>query len=151
MRVSYRPKTPICRTVSEEPDRSSNNLPKLRRTYSLRKPSNENKPLYHRSSSSSSTLRRSKSFGRSGVSYLNFTPKESPDTQFIRNTTGRGSIRKGPAPTRASILRRQSSQTTTCLEEQPVYQHSKPLPMPPVTPKEGQTPAMSAHQRYFNQ
>ena len=33
--------------------------------------------------------------------------KETEDTQFIRAATGRGSIKRGPAPTKASVLRQQ--------------------------------------------
>ncbi len=33
--------------------------------------------------------------------------KETDDTKFIRAATGRGSIKRGPAPTKASVLRQQ--------------------------------------------
>ena len=54
-------------------------------------------------------MRRTKSFGRaSGISYLRSTEhtRETPETHFIRNATGRGSIKK-PAPTKAFLLRMQ--------------------------------------------
>ena len=54
-------------------------------------------------------MRRTKSFGRaSGISYLRSVEhtRETPETHFIRNATGRGSIKK-PAPTKAFLLRMQ--------------------------------------------
>ena len=49
-----------------------------------------------------------KSLGRaSGISFLKDVEhtKVTPETNFIRAATGRGSIKRGPAPTRASVLR----------------------------------------------
>ena len=70
--------------------------------------------------SASDGLRRSRSLrvssgtgpaaaSKSGISSLNNSDHtvESEDTQFIRATTGRGSIKRGPAPTKASVLRAQ--------------------------------------------
>ena len=66
-----------------------------------------------------SSLKRSRSLrvsgssgsggGTSGISSLNNSAHtvETEDTQFIRATTGRGSIKRGPAPTKASVLRAQ--------------------------------------------
>ena len=64
-----------------------------------------------------SSLKRSRSLrvsgssggGTSGISSLNNSAHtvETDDTQFIRATTGRGSIKRGPAPTKASVLRAQ--------------------------------------------
>ena len=61
------------------------------------------------SRSESRTSRRSlerKSSGN-GISYINTVEhtKETPETNFIRAVTGRGSIKRGPAPTKASQLR----------------------------------------------
>ena len=58
------------------------------------------------------SLTRSKSLrGRrsSGLSYLNDSQHtvETENTHFIRATTGRGSIKRGPAPTKSSVLRQQ--------------------------------------------
>ena len=108
---------------------SSNSFSRLKRTYSLRKPEGGSKGRDQGGvtrPSDESPLRRSRSFGRAaGLSYIGRTSavpnnaavaavgrsscsrELTPDVQFVRNVTGRGSIRKGPAPTRASILRRQ--------------------------------------------
>ena len=50
--------------------------------------------------------------GRPDISSLNSSDHtvETEDTQFIRAATGRGSIKRGPAPTKASVLRAQVSQ-----------------------------------------
>ena len=47
--------------------------------------------------------------GRPDISSLNSSDHtvETEDTQFIRAATGRGSIKRGPAPTKASVLRAQ--------------------------------------------
>ena len=49
--------------------------------------------------------------GRPDISSLNSSDHtvETEDTQFIRAATGRGSIKRGPAPTKASVLRAQVS------------------------------------------
>ena len=55
-----------------------------------------------------SLLSGTKSLGRSsGISFLKNAEhtEETQDTHFIRAATGRGSIKRGPAPTRASVLR----------------------------------------------
>ena len=55
-----------------------------------------------------SLLSGTKSLGRSsGISFLKNADhtEETQDTHFIRAATGRGSIKRGPAPTRASVLR----------------------------------------------
>ena len=52
-------------------------------------------------------------FRNGGISFLksmNHT-KETDDTKFIRSATGRGSIKRGPAPTKASVLRQQVLKT----------------------------------------
>ena len=63
-----------------------------------------------------SSLKRSRSLrvagsgcGNSGISSLNNSAHtvETEDTHFIRAQTGRGSIKRGPAPTKASVLRAQ--------------------------------------------
>ena len=62
-----------------------------------------------------SSARRKSSGGRSrDVSSINDAEhtRETEDTHFIRAVTGRGSIRKGPAPTKASQLRQLVRKTT---------------------------------------
>ena len=119
LRVSYRPRTPklqrvpVTRTYSEQPAVRQQQHPKkqLTRTYSLRKPSNEGAARPLQPQPQHEGLRRTKSFGKSGISYLKSTDhtKETQETQFIRNATGRGSIKKGPAPTKSFLLRMQVS------------------------------------------
>ena len=64
-------------------------------------------------------MRQTKSFEKSGISYLKSTDhtKETPETQFIRNVTGRGSIKKGPAPTKSFLLRMQVGRKLSLLYE----------------------------------
>ena len=67
-----------------------------------------------------SSTRRKSSGGRSrDVSSINDAEhtRETEDTHFIRAVTGRGSIRKGPAPTKASQLRQLVRKTTWSLRE----------------------------------
>ena len=120
LRVSYRPRTPklqrtpVTRTYSEQPagrQQQQHTQKQLTRTYSLRKPSNERAARSLQPQPQHQGLRRTKSFGKSGISYLMSTDhtKETQETQFIRNATGRGSIKKGPAPTKSFLLRMQVS------------------------------------------
>jgi hypothetical protein len=55
------------------------------------------------------SMRRKSSGGGGGgdISYLDNAEhtRETADTHFIRAATGRGSIKRGPAPTKASQLR----------------------------------------------
>jgi len=54
-----------------------------------------------------------RSLGRAGgISFLDSVEhtKETPDIQFIRAATGRGSIKR-PAPTKSSVLRQQVGHT----------------------------------------
>ncbi len=55
----------------------------------------------------STTRRKSSGGGSADISSLANADhtKETPDTHFIRAVTGRGSIKRGPAPTKASQLR----------------------------------------------
>ena len=67
-----------------------------------------------------SSARRKSSGGRSrDVSSINDAEhtRETEDTHFIRAVTGRGSIRKGPAPTKASQLRQLVRETTQNLRK----------------------------------
>ena len=66
---------------------------------------------------SSTSLSRSKSLRdrrNSGISSLNEYQhtNETQDTHFIRASTGRGSIKRGPAPTKSSVLRQQVTSNT---------------------------------------
>ena len=59
---------------------------------------------------STTSLTRTQSLRRgSNISYLNQYQhtQETEDTHFIRAATGRGSIKRGPAPTKSSVLRQQ--------------------------------------------
>ena len=64
-------------------------------------------PPSARSLSRSMSLRDRRSSG--GISYLNENKHthETENTHFIRSATGRGSIKRGPAPTKSSVLRQQ--------------------------------------------
>merc|ERR1719412_321906 len=73
--------------------------------------------LYGGGDGASSSLKRSRSLrvssgsgGNSGISSINNSAHtvETEDTHFIRAQTGRGSIKRGPAPTKASVLRAQA-------------------------------------------
>ena len=119
-RVLYRPSTPNSNGPSRKESTGSGGSPS-RKTSNNSMDSDYNPDLMTRSLSRSSMrsedgLRRrssfsgTKSLGRSsGISFLKDVEHtiETPETNFIRNTTGRGSIKKGPAPTRASVLRAQ--------------------------------------------
>ena len=66
-----------------------------------------NSPPSRTSLSRSMSLRDRRSSG--GISSLNEYQhtSETDNTHFIRSATGRGSIKRGPAPTKASVLRQQ--------------------------------------------
>lgn len=66
-----------------------------------------NSPPSMTSLSRSKSLRDRKSSG--GISSLNEYQhtNETDNTHFIRSATGRGSIKRGPAPTKSSVLRQQ--------------------------------------------
>merc|ERR1719266_1234350 len=67
-------------------------------------------PPSARSLSRSMSLRDRRSSG--GISYLNENKHthETENTHFIRSATGRGSIKRGPAPTKSSVLRQQAKE-----------------------------------------
>ena len=114
-RISYRPNTPSRKESTGSggsPSRKASNTS----VESMTSPNNQNIDLMTRSLSRTDSecgFRRksysgTKSLGRSsGISFLKSAEhtKETQDTHFIRNSTGRGSIKRGPAATRASILR----------------------------------------------
>jgi len=127
-RTAYRPKTPVRKSsggssnggvspsrkesgggvMSRSMTASITPTPSWRESSASRSNSrNEN----HQHPASGSGLKRTKSLGKSnGISFLksaNHTV-ETQDTHFIRATTGRGSIKRGPAPTKSSVLRQQA-------------------------------------------
>eukprot|EP00095_Tigriopus_kingsejongensis_P009735 maker-scaffold429_size173697-snap-gene-0.32 protein:Tk09735 transcript:maker-scaffold429_size173697-snap-gene-0.32-mRNA-1 annotation:"hypothetical protein KGM_04049" len=77
----------------------------------------------------------------SNISYLATTDHtvETPETHFIRAVTGRGSIKRGPAPTKASQLRQLVKQQEQEDHEDncPIYQKT------PVTPTQSYDPLRS--------
>ena len=113
-RTAYRPKTPGKRDAKEgSPARKYSVASSIPSESPLPYFDNE---LGHRMSGSLSrsesrnsrrSLERKSSNGGNGISYINTVEhtKETPETNFIRAVTGRGSIKRGPAPTKASQLR----------------------------------------------
>ena len=73
------------------------------------------------------------------------------DTNFIRNTTGRGSIKKGPAPTRASVLRQQKIDAAKSAEQrsrtpnQNCPLHNPGAPMTPTLRRRAPSPSGSLY------
>ena len=119
VRTSYRPKTPS-RKGSGGSTSGASPAPQYRKdsmSSSCYTPTMFDRLSSSRRGSSSPTtstisLSRSKSLrGRrsSGLSYLNDSQHtvETENTHFIRAATGRGSIKRGPAPTKSSVLRQQ--------------------------------------------
>ena len=113
-RTAYRPKTP--NRKSSDGSGGSPSRKESLMSMSMTSPLSFRESSISRSNSRNenpamtSSLKRTKSLGKSsGISFLNTKNHtvETSDTQFIRATTGRGSIRKGPAPTKASVLRQQ--------------------------------------------
>ena len=121
-RILYRPKTPSSNGPSRKESTGSGGSPS-RKTSNTSIESDHSPPDLMTRSLSRSSMRSedgnrrksfsgTKSLGRSsGISFLKDVEhtKETPETNFIRNATGRGSIKKGPAPTRASVLRLQKT------------------------------------------
>ena len=115
--------------------------------YSLRSLSrcdsrNDNEGSRRRKSSISGT----KSLGRSsGISFLKDLQHtvETPETHFVRAATGRGSIKRGPAPTKASVLRQQK-QTSEMRSKTPNCPlHGNQAPMTPTLRRRAPSPASS--------
>lgn len=120
-RVAYRPKTPSRKDSSGSggsPSRKASNASQSESSVCATPTGQE---VMTRSLSRNDSRRKSsggssdgkwgtKSLGRSsGISFLNSANHtiETPDTHFVRATTGRGSIKRGPAPTKSSVLRAQ--------------------------------------------
>jgi len=95
-----------------------------------------------------------KSLGRSsGISFLKDLEHtvETPDTHFVRNTTGRGSINRGPAPTRSSVLRQQkidaakSAEARSRTPNQGCPLHNPGAPMTPTLRRRAPSPSGSLY------
>ena len=80
-----------------------------------------------------------------------FLFKETPETHFVRNTTGRGSINKGPAPTRSSVLRQQKIDAAKLAEarsrtpNQGCPLHNPGAPMTPTLRRRAPSPSGSLY------
>jgi len=118
-RIKYRPKTPSrkessgsggspSRKVSNTSDRSMGSPDLMTRSLSRCSTGSRNGNNDGSGGRKKISYSGTKSLGRSsGISFLKDIEHtvETPDTHFVRNTTGRGSIKRGPAPTKSSVLR----------------------------------------------
>ncbi|XP_059081605.1 uncharacterized protein LOC131879334 [Tigriopus californicus] len=128
-RTNYRPRTPA-KYKEGSPSRKTS-ISSTVRTMESPLPGEFEHSGLHRSDSRSS--RRSLERKLSNISSIQSTDHiaETQETHFIRAVTGRGSIKRGPAPTKASQLRQLVKQKEQEEHENdcPIYQKN-PIPAP---------------------
>ena len=103
-RTSYRPRTP-----ARKESTGSGGSPSRKTSNTSVESCGTPDPFGRSLSRSESRTSRRGSFRATDISFLGNADhtKTTSNTKFIRNTTGRGSIKRGPAPTKSSVLRHQ--------------------------------------------